>query len=248
MSGLPNDTARLVGLFVGCVLYGVLCITFVICLSFIVSASRIPYVILVAAMWMFFISTFSVILSLKNVLDGFIYYQGPGGALAFYATQNGGWTHWMPTVHNAIQTTTGDALLVHRCHLLYESRWEITAFPFILWLASTGTSVIAALSDATLTGSENINSNSVFPFISATVALTLTTNIITTYLILRRLMTIQFDPELQDTIRPYSFARISVILVESGLVYTVSMVISLGIFLSGSNFKYVSSLAVRRPN
>ncbi|KAJ7893634.1 hypothetical protein B0H14DRAFT_2334731 [Mycena olivaceomarginata] len=186
---------------------------------------------------MFFISTFSVILSLKNVPDGFIYYQGPGGALAFYATQNGGWTHWMPTVHNAIQTTTGDALLsqinppVHRCHLLYESRWEITAFPFILWLASTGFSFHYSSSY-----------NSVFPFISATVALTLTTNIITTYSILRRLMTIQFDPELQDTIRPYSLARVSIILVESGLVYTVSMVISLGIFLSGSNFKYVSSL------
>ncbi|KAJ7458993.1 hypothetical protein FB451DRAFT_1507203 [Mycena latifolia] len=59
--------------------------------------------ILVATTLMFFVSTFSAVLSLQDVIDAFIYYHGPGGALEFDNTVNAGWKHWMLAVEDAVQ-------------------------------------------------------------------------------------------------------------------------------------------------
>jgi hypothetical protein len=65
---------------------------------------------------MFFVSSFSAVISMQDVIDAFINYQGPGGALEFYGTLdttlNHGWTHWMPAVEDSVQVTLGDGLLV----------------------------------------------------------------------------------------------------------------------------------------
>jgi hypothetical protein len=65
---------------------------------------------------MFFVSSFSAVISMQDVIDAFINYHGPGGALEFYGTlhttMNNGWTHWMPAVEDGVQVILGDALLV----------------------------------------------------------------------------------------------------------------------------------------
>jgi hypothetical protein len=64
---------------------------------------------------MFFVSSFSAVISMQDVIDAFIDYDGPGGALEFYGelyTLNHGWTHWMPAVEDSVQVILGDALLV----------------------------------------------------------------------------------------------------------------------------------------
>lgn len=61
---------------------------------------------------MFLVSSFSAVLSMQDVIDAFIDYNGPGGALEFYNTVNVGWKHWMLAVEDTVQVILGDALLV----------------------------------------------------------------------------------------------------------------------------------------
>lgn len=105
---------------------GILLTTFVPCLRWLLfSASQrfqiklrheIKYPILAGTILMFLVSSFSAVISMQDVMDAFIYYQGPGGALEFYGahndTLNHGWTHWMPAVEDSVQVVIGDALLV----------------------------------------------------------------------------------------------------------------------------------------
>jgi hypothetical protein len=104
---------------------GILLTTFVPCIrSLLCSASQkfhlkprdeIKLPIVAATVVLFLVSSFSAVLALQDVIDAFIDYQGPGGALEFYNTVNGGWKHWMPAVEDTIQVIIGDALIVCTC-------------------------------------------------------------------------------------------------------------------------------------
>ncbi|KAF7372887.1 hypothetical protein MSAN_00494900 [Mycena sanguinolenta] len=120
-------TARLIALFVSCVLYGILLTTFISCLrSLLFSASQqfrvkprheIKWPIVAATISMFIVSTFSAVVSMQDVIDAFIKYDGPGGALAFYnssaTTASAGWLHWVPAFEDSVQVILGDGLLVN---------------------------------------------------------------------------------------------------------------------------------------
>ncbi|KAK6967000.1 hypothetical protein R3P38DRAFT_2589948 [Favolaschia claudopus] len=243
MAGLQSHTARLVGLFVGCLLYGILCLTF---LFFIMSASRIQRIILGTVCAMFCVATFGVCTALKNVIDAFVLYSGPGGAEFFYNTENGGWTHSVPILNDALQVILTDLLLIHKCHILYNRRWMVTTPPLFLTMLSIVCGSIAAVKDARLPGTENVNSPEVFGFITATFCLTILTNLLTTIFILRRLIEIESICESSGgNIRPYFIGRLILLALESGILYVFFVSVSFTIFLSGSNFKYVLSLAVR---
>jgi hypothetical protein len=54
-----------------------------------------------------------------GVIDGFIDYNGPGGALEFYNTVNGGWKHWMMAVEDSVQVILGDGLLVSSSSFIF---------------------------------------------------------------------------------------------------------------------------------
>jgi hypothetical protein len=104
------------------ILAGILLTTFVPCLhSLLFSASQkfqfrprheIKFIILVATVLMFLVSSFSAVLYMQSVIDGFIDYDGPGGALEFYKTENNDWKHWIVAVEDTVQVIVGDALVV----------------------------------------------------------------------------------------------------------------------------------------
>ncbi|KAJ6577518.1 hypothetical protein B0H19DRAFT_1252858 [Mycena capillaripes] len=200
MSDVQAHTARLIALFVNCVLYGILLTTFVPCLrSLLFSASQkfqvksrheIKFPILAATVLMFLVSSFSAVLCLQGVIDGFIDYDGPGGALEFYNTVNGGWKHWMVVIEDSIQAILGDTLLIYRCYVLYDRNWCAIAVPFVAWLALIASSIVSSYREATLEGGKGVNDPSVLPFLSAAILLTFLTTIFTTCLIVRRLRSI----------------------------------------------------------
>ncbi|KAJ6577505.1 hypothetical protein B0H19DRAFT_1252845 [Mycena capillaripes] len=254
MSDVQAHTARLIALFVSCVLYGILLTTFVPCLrSLLFSASQkfqvksrheIKFPILAATVLMFLVSSFSAVLSMQGVIDGFIDYDGPGGALEFYETVNGGWKHWMVAVEDSVQVIVGDALLIYRCYVLYNRNWCAIAVPAMAWLALVVMSITSTYHEANLSAGKSLNDSSVLPFLSTTLLLTFMTSIITTYLILRRLFRIDQQPHLRGVIRPHLLTRIATIFLETGLIYTLSVVASLGVYLTGSRLEYVAALAM----
>lgn len=257
MADVQAHTARLIALFVGCVLYGILLTTFVPCLrSLLFSASQkfqvksrheIKFPILAATILMFFVSSFSAVLSMLDVIDAFVDYTGPGGALAFYGssyTVNKGWKHWMPAVEDSVQVILGDGLLIYRCYVLYDRNWRAICVPAVAWMGLVATSIASSYREAKLKPGETLNDPGVLPFLSATLLLTFLTSIVTTYLIIRRLYRVEFHPHLRGQIRPHILTRIATIFFETGLIYTLSVVVSLGIYLTRSNLQYIASMAM----
>ncbi|KAJ7466493.1 hypothetical protein FB451DRAFT_1402221 [Mycena latifolia] len=254
MADVQEHTARLIALFVSCVLYGILLTTFVPCIrSLLFSASRkfqlkprdeIKFPILIATILMFLVSTFSAVLSMQDVIDAFIDFHGPGGALEFYQTINAGWKHWMLAVEDTVQVIVGDALLIYRCYVIYDRNWRAIALPAVSWLAMAGLSVTSSYREATLPAGKQLNDPSIIPILSATLLLTFTTSISTTYLICRRLFTVGSSPELRGPLQPHLLTRIGTIFFETGLIYTLSVIASLGVYLSRSSLEYVASLAL----
>ncbi|KAJ7746307.1 hypothetical protein B0H16DRAFT_1556963 [Mycena metata] len=252
MSDVQAHTARLIALFVSCVLYGILLTTFVPCLrSLLFSASqkfqlkprrKIKFPILAASILMFLVSTFSAVLSMQDVIDAFIDYSGPGGALQFYTgTLDSGWKHWMLAVEDTVQVILGDGLLIYRCYVLYDRSWRAIAVPFVTWVALIAMSITSSYYESILAPGKSLNDPSVLPFLSATLLLTFATSVITTYLIIRRLCTVA---NLPGSLVPHVFTRIATIFFETGLIYTLSIIASLGVYLKGSNLEYVASLSV----
>ncbi|KAJ7470029.1 hypothetical protein B0H11DRAFT_1389142 [Mycena galericulata] len=256
MADVQVHTARLIALFVGCVLYGILLTTFVPCLrSLLFSATEdskfrfkprrdIKFPILVATILMFLVSSFSAVLSMQDVIDAFIDYNGPGGALEFYNDVNAGWKHWMPAVEDTVQVILGDALLIYRCYVLYDRSLRTIMLPAASWLALCVASIISSYREAMLTGTQRLNSPSVRPFLSATLLLTLITSIITTCFIVRRLFKVEQRKDLRGSIEPHFLTRVATIFFESGMIYSLSIIASLGVYLTDSNLQYVASLAM----
>ncbi|KAJ7671490.1 hypothetical protein DFH06DRAFT_117105 [Mycena polygramma] len=250
-------TARLIALFIGCVLYGILLTTFVPCLRSLLFYAghklqvkprhEIKYPILAATILMFLVSSFSAVLALQDVIDAFIDFKGPGGALEFYGTantENHGWKHWLPAVEDSVQVMLGDALLIYRCYVLYDRNWRAVVPPVVSWMALAATSMTSSYREATLPEGKSLNDPSVIPSLTATLVFTFLTSIMTTYLIVRRLVWIEHQPHLRGSIRPHILTRIATIFFETGLIYTFSVVASLGVYLSRSNLEYVAVIAM----
>ncbi|KAJ6631888.1 hypothetical protein B0H10DRAFT_1937636 [Mycena sp. CBHHK59/15] len=178
---------------------------------------------------MFLISTFSTIISLQDVINAFINYHRPGGALEFYHTVNTGWKHWTPAVEDSTQVVIGDALL----KLAHNS----SASYLMDGTDSTYHKVI-------LPPGKSLNDSSMIPFLSTTLLLTFATSTITSSLIVHRLLTIKISTDSQGYIQPHFLSRVATLFFESGLIYTLSVIGSLVVYLTGRNIEYVASLAM----
>ncbi|KAJ6486770.1 hypothetical protein C8R45DRAFT_995825 [Mycena sanguinolenta] len=175
MAPLQAHTAWLIALFISCVLYGILLTTFVPCLrSLLFSGQKlqvkprheIKWPVLAATISMFIVSTFSAVVSMKDVIDAFINY--PGGALEFY---NGGstvdlrWMHWIPGVEDNVQVILGDGLLIYRCYVLYARNWRVIIVPIVAWMALIAMAIASSVREATLEPGQKLNDPNVLPFL-----------------------------------------------------------------------------------
>ena len=68
-------------------------------------------VFLIVALLFFVFATLDVALLLRHVLDAFIWYRGPGGAIAEFSDISY-WVNVMKTVTYVAQTSIGDGMLV----------------------------------------------------------------------------------------------------------------------------------------
>ena len=73
-------------------------------------------VFLVVTLLLFFFATLDVALLLRHVLDAFVWYKGPGGAIAEFS-EISYWVNAMKTVTYVAQTSIADGMLVsyHSC-------------------------------------------------------------------------------------------------------------------------------------
>ncbi|KAJ7172828.1 hypothetical protein C8R43DRAFT_943902 [Mycena crocata] len=192
MVDVQAHTARLISMFVSCVLYGV---------SYrckMKPRHEIKFPILAASILMLLVSTFSIGMSLQNVISAFVDYDGPEGCGASHSRRRAS---------------------IYRCYVIYDRSWSAIAAPGASWIALSVLPLASASFEANLGPDETLNDANIRPLISATLLLTFATSLITTSLIVWRLITVGDPTDIQQ--RPHFLARIVSIFLETGLIYTL---------------------------
>ncbi|KAK0240840.1 hypothetical protein EDD85DRAFT_816464 [Armillaria nabsnona] len=246
-SQFPVDVAQLVSLVVDSVFYGFYLITFVSCFHGLLttndgglkSRSTINYKMVAASLWMLVFSTLQIACHLRFVLDAFIYSDNkPVDTLSDMSNP----VNVMQLVTFVAQTFMGDCILLYRCWVIYDRRWMIVICPIIMFIAETGCGIAAVYLETTLSGDSAITDPLLSPLIVTLQSLTLTTNIITTFLIVRRIWTIHNAVrQLVPSIKNHPLRNTLVVLIESASVYTASAAVMLTVYVLRSNADYVVS-------
>lgn len=83
----PVDEAQIVALFMECIAYGIYLVTLGMTIRALFwgrsgKKERYNWTLIIVAALMFIFATFDVAFGLRHNLDAFIFYKGPGGAIA----------------------------------------------------------------------------------------------------------------------------------------------------------------------
>ncbi|RDX54731.1 hypothetical protein OH76DRAFT_1398121 [Lentinus brumalis] len=247
-SSFPIDAAQLVALYMQCICYGMVLITVAYGLRVLLwsrdghlkSRAHINWILVGATIAMFTIATLEMALGLQHNLDAFIYYTGPGGAIGEFSDISN-WVNVMHTADYIVQTFIGDGIMVYKCYVVYNRNWKIVVVPALLWLAETACGWVVVYIEATLHIAATLNEARLVPFITSVLSLTLAMTTMTTGLLIYRILSINAGVAAQDVTRvggSLKLTRVVRILIESGLLYTISVVVFFGTFLASNNAQY----------
>ncbi|PIL34431.1 hypothetical protein GSI_03206 [Ganoderma sinense ZZ0214-1] len=249
----PVDVAQLVALFMESILYGIFLVSFGMCMYVMLVKTRSRrqgkrIVFFIVALLLFVFATLDVSIQLRHVLYAFIWYRGPGGAIGEFSDLSY-WLNAMKSVTYNAQTSIADGMLIYRCYIVYNGRWIIVVPLCVLWVAGAVVEGFNCYIEFTLHENALLNTSRLAPFITSTVSITLVLNIIATSLIVYKIWSIERRSRIafasHDASAGYNnttaLRRAMHIVIESGLMYTLSVVIVFVVFLASNNAQYAVS-------
>ncbi|KAF9465690.1 hypothetical protein BDZ94DRAFT_296829 [Collybia nuda] len=238
MEPYSADLATMVALFLGSVAYGINLLSLAACLEAMYMGRslgivrRIHYVMLSIALIMFCIATFDIGVMLDNNLEIFVEHN-PDAIPSPVALSN--WWSMAVFCSFIAQAFLGDAVLIYRAYIIWDRRWWLIVLPIITWLGATACGIGGVTVGAkTFHSTEHAD---IAPFVTALVAQTFATNFVTSSLIIGFFWNahkkISAHNAQQQTSDPLT--KITEAGVESGVLYTSSMLLLLIIYAAGSH-------------
>ncbi|KZT69513.1 hypothetical protein DAEQUDRAFT_710009 [Daedalea quercina L-15889] len=250
MRNFPLAEAQLTALFMQSIMYGVHAVAFTSCIytwfkhsssSTDIGATR-RWLWMLISITFFIVGTCDVFFNYYHNLVAFIFYRGPGGASEEFA-QFTNRVNFMRV--RAI--TSLHPFQIYRCWLVhaYSRRRTIVAImPLVLWLGWLALTIVLVYYSVALKNATSIPATQkIQPFIYACYSISLTINIFSTGLIIDRLWRFhRRDAEIfrQDWRVPgrLDFVQIIVIIVESALLYTATVIICMVLDVAGTDAYY----------
>lgn len=252
MTAFEVAEAQIVALFMESITYGMYLVTLVICARALFfdaqGIKRIlnwPMIVVMTLMAIF--ATLDVALGLRHNLEAFIYYSGPGGPEAEFDNISY-WVNVMKTVDTQAMSLIGDGMLIYRCFVIYSRSWKIILLPILMWLADVACSVMIIFITATLRKDAVLSQQGLLkPFLLSFLIITIVLNFLTTGIIVWRIWSINKEtaPHVtQKTSHKVPRTRLEQtirIIIESGMLYTLFVIITFICELAGSNAIYGTS-------
>ncbi|TFK21683.1 hypothetical protein FA15DRAFT_658085 [Coprinopsis marcescibilis] len=203
---------------------------------------------IIAAFLMCIIASLDVALHLRHVLDIFVGLNNSNSKSVIAALNDtSSWINVMKMACYVAQTFVGDAILIHRCWIVHGRNGLVIILPILFWLGFTACGVMTLYIQATSdTMGALLKAKSIMPFITSMLVLTLAMNVLTTGLIVYSPWKIQkpwLNTRSTFTLRS-PFSALLILSLESGLIYTVSMVILFAVYMVGNNAHYGVSNAI----
>ncbi|KAJ7660386.1 hypothetical protein DFH06DRAFT_1044120 [Mycena polygramma] len=243
--------AELFSIFLAGVLYGIYLVSLGIAVRVLLRTksgwSRSRVVVGVVSAILFVNSTLDFAVAMEMIVRAFVLYKGPGGPERVF-TDTSSWQPFTKSFCVAVQTLTGDAILIYRCWFIWSKSWLTICLPMLLWLGNF-ICQIAMLVLLPRLGDRPVNSGDVLPWGLAFWILTICTNVTATSLIVWRIRGVEKQGReflaAPDAIQPPSTLNKAMRnIIESGMIYTATSILELAAFATQSYLNYPGSVLV----
>jgi len=238
---IPLDKAELLSIILEAILYGFSLLMFVgtiWVLLFRKSTQQVNHKMLTAAYILLVLSTTHLVIHIVRVMEGLILNGNsyPGGPNAWFANA-AQWTFvWENYVYVA-QSLVGDMVVIYRCYMVWQSKL-IIILPLLLWCAAfvTGFAGVHAASVAT----EGVFNGSLAKWITAFWVMALSTNVLTTALLAFRIWWVDRQSRRFRGHQKSHLLPILRIILDSGVIYSLTLLAGLICFVTETNGQYVT--------
>ncbi|KAF8890433.1 hypothetical protein BD779DRAFT_1517608 [Infundibulicybe gibba] len=245
MPDIPLDKASLVALWVETLLYGAYAVLFSICI-YILLYSRKPSSglnkpLLTTAVAMFAMSTIHVAVGLARGIAAFIDSKDlQDGAISYFAEI---WI-WISIFKQALYVTNNviaDALVVYRCYVVWSFSVKIIVIPIILLISTTVCGYLAVFNFSQVHPGDSVFAPNIAEWGTALFSLSLATNITVTSLIAARIWWISREAQaVLGRKHSQKYSNAVAIILESGAIYSVSLMTLLILYCTKSNAQYIA--------
>ncbi|TFK53916.1 hypothetical protein OE88DRAFT_1131761 [Heliocybe sulcata] len=251
----PADEAKLVSIFVQTLLYGLFCVLFFASLYVLrqrvkTNTGNMGRTLLGTLITMFILATMHIGVNFTRIIKAFIAI-GPSlsGGPSAYFNELSNFTNIFGSTIYVAQTLVGDAFVnmhatlssLYRCSLIWGRRYWIVAFPSLLLAGSTVSGVGILYSFAKISTDTVIFAAQLNQWITAFFVLTLSTNIICTALVAFRIWHIN---KLSIRVGAGNLTPVLLVVVESGMIYSATLITLLVTYECGSWAQYLMLDAV----
>ncbi|TBU49794.1 hypothetical protein BD309DRAFT_1014500 [Dichomitus squalens] len=230
--------SKLVSIFVQCILYGIYTTLFINTTYALLwkrpMGHPLRYDMLWVSLLMFVVATMHVATNFSRIILAFADHAGaPGGPAAFF-DELSNFTQMFGSTLYVIQTVLGDGMVLYRCYLVWGRSTRIIAFPVALLLGSTATGIGILYSFDKVVPQASIFVVQLGHWITAFFSMTFATNVVCTVLVAYRIWSMNRKHLAFRKLRP-----LMLLIVESGAIYSATLLALLILYNVDSWFQYV---------
>jgi len=233
------DRAYLAAIWLETLFYGMNVVLFFTCIFILTIRRRTQKVnkLLVGiAITMFCFSTCHVFLGFYRLIMGFIVLRDqPGGPAAFFSDVSIPANVAKVGLHT-VNSVVGDMVVVWRCFLVWGRSWKMCAAPILLVI---GSAICGFGQTVFFARGQKYHSAFAHPLVlwnGSLFSLSLTTNIVVTCLVSLR---VWYLLRLSGGTANFRYWRILVIVIESGMIYSVALICEVTLYFMGLNSFYI---------
>ncbi|OCH89294.1 hypothetical protein OBBRIDRAFT_835928 [Obba rivulosa] len=239
----PLDEAAIVTTIVEAILYGFSLLLFGLTIQVLLERGwerrQHDRLMLGVSVLLFTLSTIHMITVIILLINGLVIDRDefPGGTVAYFS-QPSVFPFVFKSAIYAAQTLTGDAILIYRCYILWQSIW-VVALPFLMWFAvlATGIGAVTFCALTPVSGAHSgVFATHLGQWITAFYSSTLATNLITTSLLAYKIWTIN---RRIASMRQRSLMHVARIVVDAGTLYSMSLIVSIATYAVKANIHLI---------
>ncbi|PIL26321.1 hypothetical protein GSI_12077 [Ganoderma sinense ZZ0214-1] len=238
----PLPKALLVALFLESILFGIFTVLYAISIWILIyrqqhsHRSKLNKRLLGTGTAMFVLAVIHIAFDIQRAMEGFITHGStPADTAEYFQELN----HPLFVGKSAIyitQTLVGDAFVTYRLYVVYNRNPWIAVLPLAL-LLGTGISGYGVPINVALGGpSQTIFSGHLVPWITSFFVLSLTTNVLATFLLSGRIMWSNYKVKQYHLGKRWSVLET---IVQSAALYSAALISLLATYLASSNAQYV---------
>jgi len=209
------------------------------CLWILTVRRRTPHInkkLVAVAVIMFCFSTTHVSLGFYRLIEGFIVLASePGGPGAFFSNVSIPANVAKVGIHT-VNSICGDSVVVWRCFLVWGRSWKMCFLPILLVIASAICGFAQTYFFARGTDLHSAFSPELEIWNGALFGLSLATNVVVTLLISTR---VWYMLRLSGGSQNFRYWRVLVIVIESGMIYSVALICEIALYFLNNNAFYI---------